>query len=397
MRICFNTKDAFWCPSAYAKLAEYLVGLIKEHEWVIQSPVGMSGGKAIVGDIPIYGKFLDIKGEDVAEQIFRSEKCDIYMTVADVWWYNRIDRMNFPWVAIATIDYERLPDFVVERLKRAFAVIPPYRKAEKLLKKAGVETLPATYYCGCDTNCYRPFSDEKAEILSSLPKTRQSMFENAEFGITIVAMNSRRKCFETMFEAVKIFQEQNPDITTAVWVHAMPNVTTEYDLMKLAKAYGVKVRFPDPFVYSYGFDEEDMARIYNASDCLLSLTGGESGNLVAVEAQACGVPVVATNYTINPEVCPRELLVPVADYYYTPNPPLMKARADVYKAAEKLEDVLNSNPDRWLRVCRKNAEQFDWHKIAVAYKERLDEIEDLLELECVKPPIVASSSEVVVL
>ena len=385
MKVCLNTKDAFWCPSAYAKLSEYLVALIKKHQWVIQSPVGMSGGVAVVGGIPIYGKFVELTGEDVAEWIFQKEKCDVYMTVADVWWFNRIEKLNLPWVCVATIDYEEIPDFVVSRLEKAFAIIPTYRKLEKLLNKAGLETLETAYYCGY-APYFQPLDDTKEEILKYFIRTRTSMFGNADFGITIVAMNSRRKDFDTMFKAVRVFQDNNPDIRVKVWVHAMPNVTTEYDLVALARAHGIAVTFPDPIAYSYGFEEQDMVRIYNVSDCLLSLTSGESGNLVAVEAQACGVPVVATDYTINPEICLKDFLVPVRDFYYTPNPPLLKARADPYKAADRIEDVLNSDPDTLMKKCVNRVSGFCWTDIAKTYEEKLDEIEEMLYEKCVRPP-----------
>lgn len=50
------------------------------------------------------------------------------------------------------------------------------------------------------------------------------------------------------------------------------------------------------------YDEHEMARIYNASDCYVSASRGEGWNLPATEAAGCGIPVIAPFNTSHPEV-----------------------------------------------------------------------------------------------
>jgi len=52
----------------------------------------------------------------------------------------------------------------------------------------------------------------------------------------------------------------------------------------------------------YGYDEKEMAQIYNTLDCHLLLTSGEGFGLPILESMACGVPQIGSNNTAVPEV-----------------------------------------------------------------------------------------------
>jgi len=392
MKVCLNVKDAPFVGSGYGKIASYLITHLKEKfDLVVQAPIGLIG-LVFYDGVPVYGRYDDDRGEDVAKTIFDRENCDVYVTLADVWWYRRIHELSekgeLVWVPIATIDYEEIPGFVLERLSKAFAVIPPYRKAYELLKSLDNVLEPA-YYCGVDTKVYRPLGDEKEEIFEKYSKTRYSLFRGADFGITVVAVNQTfRKNWETVFRVVKMVAEDNPDLRITLYAHTLAAVPTEYDLRLLAESVGfTNVVFADPVKYWYGYEESELSRIYNASDLVLSLTAGESGNLPAVEAQACGTPVVATDYTINKEIIADErLLVPVKYYFYTPNPCLKKALPDEEKAVDVINEIINSDPSKWMRKCRNFAERFDWKIIADVLADRLEEVGIMLEEGCLKPP-----------
>jgi len=45
-----------------------------------------------------------------------------------------------------------------------------------------------------------------------------------------------------------------------------------------------------------------MAAIYSRSDVLLSATAGEGFGLPVLEAQACGTPVIVSNFSAQPEL-----------------------------------------------------------------------------------------------
>jgi glycosyltransferase involved in cell wall biosynthesis len=47
---------------------------------------------------------------------------------------------------------------------------------------------------------------------------------------------------------------------------------------------------------------QDMAAIYSASDVLLSASRGEGFGIPVIEAQACGTPVIVSNFSAQPEL-----------------------------------------------------------------------------------------------
>jgi glycosyltransferase involved in cell wall biosynthesis len=65
-----------------------------------------------------------------------------------------------------------------------------------------------------------------------------------------------------------------------------------------------RVRIVDQGAYGGGFvSQEDLAAIYSASDVLLMATAGEGFGIPAVEAQACGLPVIVTDFSAQSELC----------------------------------------------------------------------------------------------
>jgi glycosyltransferase involved in cell wall biosynthesis len=77
------------------------------------------------------------------------------------------------------------------------------------------------------------------------------------------------------------------------------------DLPSLVSAAGIppeKVMFVDQYDYRMGVPDETMAAIYTRSDVLLSATAGEGFGLPVLEAQACGTPVIVSNFSAQPEL-----------------------------------------------------------------------------------------------
>jgi len=411
MRILWNVKDSPFLSSGYAKVAYYLSSFIrKEHQLVLQAPIGLEHGKVEFEEMGVwlYGRAQDITGDDVCLSIYEQHGCDVYLTLQDLWVFQRLpglaEQGKLTWVPIATTDFEPVPAWLAERVKSAFVIIPPYRKAEQLWREklGSDQVLSYAYYCGVEPSLYRPLADSKEEAQQKLQRARRSIGGDCDFLTTVIAMNQLfRKNWEEHFRAIKLFQEANPDLRIACYFHVMPRVQRDYDLPSLAEEVGLRnYRFADAYRYWFGYDELDMVRILNASDCLLSLTAGESGNLPVVEAMACGTPAVATNFTINPELLEpfSELLVKPAEHFHLPNAPLRKARPDLDDALRALNRVLNSDPDRYLKECSSWASrQFDWLKLGASFLQRLERVEELLDERCAKPPSSELKPEVVVI
>jgi glycosyltransferase involved in cell wall biosynthesis len=60
--------------------------------------------------------------------------------------------------------------------------------------------------------------------------------------------------------------------------------------------------FVDPVSYRFGISQDDLAGIYSSMDVLLATSYGEGFGIPTVEAQACGVPVIVSDFAASPEL-----------------------------------------------------------------------------------------------
>lgn len=106
------------------------------------------------------------------------------------------------------------------------------------------------------------------------------------------------------------------------------------------------------------FEHKDMPKVYRSANLFtFSTVPWESFGIVLVEAMATNLPVVATDDPIRREI------VGDAGLFVDPTD------VDVYSKA--LEKALNTD---WGKKPRKQAEKFDWDKIALQYEELFKKI-----------------------
>lgn len=127
--------------------------------------------------------------------------------------------------------------------------------------------------------------------------------------VGIVAANNGtaiydRKGFSDMAHALAVFMEKRPD--TYVYVHTIKKTADGIDLPRLFAFKGVpadRLRWADQYALTkQSVTDDDMAAIYSAFDVLLMTSRGEGFGVPALEALACGVPVIASNWTAQPEI-----------------------------------------------------------------------------------------------
>ena len=113
-----------------------------------------------------------------------------------------------------------------------------------------------------------------------------------------------RKSFGEQLLAFSMFAKKHDD--ALLYLHteqfgAMGGI----DLTKLVAAVGIpehQVRFVDQYAYRQQIPAELLAALYSMSDVLLSVSMGEGFGICAIEAQACGTPVITSDWTAQPEL-----------------------------------------------------------------------------------------------
>jgi glycosyltransferase involved in cell wall biosynthesis len=189
-----------------------------------------------------------------------------------------------------------------------------------------------------------------------------------------------------MLRAYKRFLELNPDIKShlLLWTDVQPLGREAYEgavslgvadvgvnllpeIMELG--LGEVVLWPDARLVREGLPDwagqqgYDMVKLYNACDVLLGTTGGEGFFLPGLEAQACGKPIVVTDYASAPEICGAGLTIPPSDYAILNSPGTRYALADIDKTAEALTKIANADREKLAKKARAFAERYDWNVI----------------------------------
>jgi len=370
---------------------------------VAHIPMGRANfmGKHVHKDVLVYRSGYDPWCEDVALNHYADWGADMLITLKEPWVFNTLQKYAINFVPYAIIDHSPVSPEITSRLHTAFKVLAPSRFAQRELKTAGIENVSYVPH-GVRTDLYKPLEGHKEDC------KRQWFLEPDDFTVLMVSMNRIRKMNPRAFRGYQRFLELNPDVKSHLifWGDMRPRPGGEVnegpiglgisdngvnllpEVIKLG--LGEAIRWPDSKMIAQGVPEWagddykggwDMVKLYNAADVLLFCTGGEGFGLPLIESQACGVPVVTTDYAAAPEqVSDAGLTVKVDDYVIINTPGARRSLTSIDGMAEALTKIMNSDKEKLARKARKWAERYSWEKVIDRYyKPFLEEAEEELK------------------
>jgi hypothetical protein len=224
------------------------------------------------------------------------------------------------------------------------AQVPP--KVEAWLRKDNVTPIAMSKH-GSQTLSDRNI--EHVYIPHALEKHWQPMISEFDpwpgrFVVTIPNANKgvlpSRKAWGENLLAFGVFAKSHPD--ALLYLHTDATAMSQgIDLQSLVRACGIaenQVAFVDQYEYRMGVPDEVMAAIYSRTDVLLSASAGEGFGLPVLEAQACGTPVIVSDFSAQPELVGDGWVVEVQPQW---NPtqlgwfctPIIKSIVDALEAA----------------------------------------------------------------
>lgn len=308
----------------------------------------------------------------------------LVVTLMDVWVLDPSVWAGLNLACWVPVDHEPAPDPVVNFFRNSDAIpIAMARFGEKMLKDAGLDPLYVPH--GIDTEAFRPH--DKAESRKKL-----GLQEDA-YIVGMVAANKgnpSRKCFAEAIEAFKAFHDRHKN--ARLYLHT--EATGRFggvDLPGLIHRVGLDpktVIFTDQYrAVHFPNSEERMGEVYSCLDVLLAPSAGEGFGIPVIEAQACGVPVIVSDFSAQPELVGAGWLVEGQRTYTAIGSWQVRPSVkDIFQALVKCHRRTEREVENAAERAREKALEYDVDRVFTDYMlPALAEVQDRIDARNPRP------------
>ncbi len=301
MRILFLTASPF-CATGYGQQGALLAPRLAAagHDVAILATAGHSGAPAEWNGIPLFGSDGKV-GLLTLDAYAAYWEADLVLSLVDVFPLATERFSRLPLASWVPVDHAPLPPNVKAFFTKTGArPVAMARFGERMLQDAGLDPLYVPH--AVETGTFTPRDRAESRARLGLP--------DDAFVVGMVAANignaPPRKAFPQAFQAFAAFHAVRPD--SVLYVHAeSTGLGLGVNLEALAGVFGLPpgvVRFADQFrIACVPLSGDEMAETYSAMDVLLNASYGEGFGVPIVESQACGTPVIVSNWSAMPELC----------------------------------------------------------------------------------------------
>lgn len=322
------------------------------HEVAVSAFWGQEGCPAVVPSliedrsaIPVYPKAMHAYGLDVWQQHYDHFKADVLLSLVDAWVLDPSTiRPDTRWAPYYPVDMDPFSIAVRRNVQAAWERVCMSLYGQQVCADAGVEAAYAPH--AYDDGFYYPDLDARKEW-------REANGVADKYVVGIVAANKgqpARKSWPQQIEAFAEFHKHHPD--SVLYVHTTLGARGEMGGVNLPEVFehfqlpDGAVKWCDQYQWVLGHPDHHMRRVYNGLDVLLNVSMGEGFGVPIVEAQACGTPVIAGDWTSMPELVRTGWLVdkrdslrwwtPLAAFQYIPQPAAITDQLrEAYEAGEQ--------------------------------------------------------------
>jgi glycosyltransferase involved in cell wall biosynthesis len=311
-RILWSSNAPF-TGTGYGEQTAQAVSRIKRdgYEVAVATNYGVEGTITEWEGVPLYPRGLDVYSNDVIPAHAMhwgkpSGQQPLVVTLFDCWVFRGagwdiLDRIA-SWVPVD--HFPLVPEVAKWLAKDNVTPIAMSMFGKDTIERAGIETRYIPH--AIDTKVFNP-----TELIhgteGSIPARKWMDVPEDAY---LVGMNSAnkgtwdRKGFAEAFLAMGMMMQRHEDVWFYLHTEATPAMNG-LDLKALAAACGIpteRLRFVDVYSYRTNIPKEALAAIYSAMDVLLQPSRGEGFGIPAIEAQACGVPIIVSDATAQPEL-----------------------------------------------------------------------------------------------
>lgn len=355
--------NAPWTNTGYGtQTAMFAPKLAEHYNLALSAFFGLEGGVLPWNGIPVLpAGSPNGYGNDSIREHCGMFGCDTVLTLMDVWVLDPSVWQGLNIMSWVPVDHEPCPDPVVKHFTDTGAVpLAMARFGERMLNDAGLDPLYVPH--GIDTNAYRP--RDRAECRNVL-----GIDEDA-YVVGMVAANKgnpSRKCFAEALEAFKAFRDLHENAKLFLYTEALGRYGG-VNLPELVQKLGIPgdaVIFPDQYrTVFYPNTSEKMGEVISTFDVLLAPSAGEGFGIPVVEAQACGVPVIVSDFSAQPELVGAGWLVEgvssytaIGSWQFKPSVP------DIFTALKKCHGRNRREVERMAANAREKALEYDADRV----------------------------------
>jgi glycosyltransferase involved in cell wall biosynthesis len=222
----------------------------------------------------------------------------LVILLTDPWVLNPRICAGLPMLAWTPVDHEPLMPRTHEWLASSKAIpLAMSHFGERMMKDNGFSPFYAPH--GFDSNVFKPLDRAEARRLLKIPESA--------FLVGMVAANlGSRKCYPQALQAFKAFK-QRVGRDAQLYLHTQLEREGGENLPAICDMLGLAPHTSDPYRMVIGAPAMSVAALMNAFDVLLNPAQGEGFGVPQVEAQACGTPVICTDFSASPEVAPASV------------------------------------------------------------------------------------------
>ena len=242
-------------------------------------------------------------GEDAFDYYCKKLDIDCIITLVDNWmpefaWIPKSITKDKTWVCHTIVNTVPVPPILATIYKEADILVSPSKFSEKQLVDYGLRNVMRISH-GVNSETFKPLSDKKKE------KLKKKAGYKGKFVFLYVGTNKGlQKGVTELLYAFKLFLTNSKATDAILHLHCEPACSDGINLKLLAERLGIadKVFYTEGYNRDAGFNEKQMAELYNMADAFVIASRGESFCIPVLEAMACGIPVVATDCTALTEL-----------------------------------------------------------------------------------------------
>lgn len=327
---------------------------------------GLEGAPIKWNDVPVYPGIGQTYGNETILDHARVHmdgnlRGGLVVTLMDVWVLDPTIWRQLNTACWVPIDHQPCPPPIASFFHGSQAVpLAMSRFGERMLQDAGLDPLYAPH--GVDTSIYKPYPKSEA-------REKLNVSEDA-FVVGMVAANKgnpSRKCFAEALKAFKAIRDRHSDAVLYLHteIHGRFDGVNLPDLIDHVGLDRKAVLFPDQYrVVHYPYPPARMAEIMSTFDVLLMPSAGEGFGIPAIEAQACGVPVIVSDFSAQPELVGAGWCVegtrhytPLKAWQFQPSVP------DIVEALRAAYAMSDAGRAEAAKKARAHAEQYDINRV----------------------------------